>query len=245
MQAQITAAFPSLATFGIPIADNVLSALQAGQHCDGALAPEPEIKALWSDGNLCNFEIIGMPVVSMFTGFYTADWLAENVAYAAASLKQAGVWDTIERNHLHPRSACARDAVQASNRFVQLTPEHMMGNCMILGFCAILGVIIMLTRDRSHLKRRSKAVIDEVEDCAVKTGQSFKHGVERAEHSFKGSVPGGHATNGARLKTSASVDLDEQSDTDGDGDLDVQIVRAELPNGSPDSEEPLSRALEI
>merc|ERR1712167_422510 len=73
--------------------------------CDVFIATEKDIWRYWAEGQLCDVEIVGKPLLSYLTGLFMNDGLRLLGNFAVAEKRLDGTWATLE-NTMQPLSSC-------------------------------------------------------------------------------------------------------------------------------------------
>eukprot|EP00746_Dinoflagellata_sp_MGD_P152231 gnl/MRDRNA2_/MRDRNA2_83526_c0_seq2.p1 gnl/MRDRNA2_/MRDRNA2_83526_c0~~gnl/MRDRNA2_/MRDRNA2_83526_c0_seq2.p1 ORF type:complete len:204 (-),score=33.50 gnl/MRDRNA2_/MRDRNA2_83526_c0_seq2:250-837(-) len=106
-------------------------------------------------GEFCDYDSVGKPVVVIPIGMPVNEELNTAFSWMVTKERTLGSWARVEQEDPFQPSACpgvGEDANDLSK--LQLQPKNMLGTCMVLGFCILVGLVVRMVR-------KSKAVVEK------------------------------------------------------------------------------------
>lgn len=146
---------------GLARGRHVLAAVSDGV-CGAGIVGEPLVMDAHADGEYCNIQRVGRPVMSFPTGVFMSERLQHAFNWGAVTRRYDGTWANL-RTRIYPSSTCP-DEITDWSEPSQLEAHHMLGNCGLLLLCFMMSAFLMLL----HRMERSQPV-QQVEEGVIRT----------------------------------------------------------------------------
>ncbi len=141
---------------GLPGFENrpsLLPAIDAGL-CECAIIGLEQMNDYHGEGDYCDINIVGTPVMEMPWGFPVSDKFARPMRTVISDYIQSGAWNRLQKT-AKPQSQCPEKIVDAEN--TRLKPSHMAGAYMVSFGLALIGILFSLCKALKR-ERRGSAV---------------------------------------------------------------------------------------
>jgi len=178
--------------------------------------------------DICGWKSVGDPVFIQEMGFFVSQKMGMVAAFHNANLLQTGVRTAILEDGELPYP-CRDDSAEDTSDFLsnnQLKPTHMLGNCMILGFCC--GLSLLMNACMEAEKRVDKDVQRLKEVLAIQIKQLEKFDMPSYTPSAGGlSLDGASGVVASQIGQSAQLT-----------DIDVTRLSVQGGEGTQEDAEP-------